>query len=257
MEESSPREIKKCNYYLFLVLFLFHTAMFIFSLVYFSFKDIIMHFTFWNFMICSFYIFSLFITDTCLYYFSYTKCEKFNYFMRNKYSHISFSICCAVTIIYWFIILPLALLGDNNTGNQNDESGSSGAESIILNLYIHGGVNIVLLIELIYYKRERIKYSFKTIFVIIGIFLVYSIFLIITQVVFKVEAYDLTADISAISYILLEIFLIIISFVSYSINYCVVNLINKNNNHNTELTNEENIISDEQKNNENNENNVD
>ena len=257
--EGSPRKITKKNYYINLILYLFQTTMFILTSIHFTFIEIIIHFTLWNYMICSFYLFIIFISDTCLYFFSITKLEKLNYFMRNKYSHVSFSICCGITIIYWFLIVPLAIFGNdsnndyNNNKNENNNNGQrSIAESIIINLYTHGGINIILLIELIINKREKIKYNFITIISIIIIDFAYSIVLIMSKEVFNLEAYDFIKNITIGGYIFLEIILIIFAFITYSINYWLVNLINKKE-QNTELTNEEEVVKNEFNNNDNDE----
>ena len=217
--ENKIRNIKALNYYITSISILIQTGLCIFILITPSYPyDMIIHLTGWNYLLCSFYLLLIIITDTPVYFFSYTKLEKINYFVRNSLSHIVFSLCFDVTISYWLGVLPFIYLLFNLPGIE-----------LFKQIYLHTGITCFMLIELFLNQREKIKINWKTIIILTAIFIVYSIVLLITKISFNISAYQFMDDINAGKFILIVIILYLFVIAGYFVNYGLVNRINKNN----------------------------
>ena len=181
--------------------------------------SIIIHITGWNYLLCSLYLLLIYICDTSTFLFSSTKFESIIFFLRNKFSHIIFSFCFFITLSYWVMTIPFIYLIFESSGVD-----------IFFHFYLHLGITIIMLIELIFNEREKLKnrINYVIIGILSGIFFIYFILLIILKFKFNIAAYPFMEDFNVLLYIRIVITLYIFVIIGYFINYCLVNWINKN-----------------------------
>ena len=184
---ENKRIIKKSNYFLLSVLILLNNLMLIRIIFTFSFHRIITHETIWSFFLSSFYLISIFISDSYLYLFNSTKFEKFNDYIRNSFSIIAYSYCYSITIEFWAILFIGLTFGKNPFSEKKPFSFKLFLEA----LYLHFGITVIMLIDLILTKRGICKKNNKIILIINVIYFSYSIIVILAKYVFFMPAYPL------------------------------------------------------------------
>ena len=105
--EVRDRIIKRSNYYIQLVLFILHVGFIIYMII--TYKDYLYQFLFsiaiWSFILSTFYLISILICDTLLYFFGLKNLEKFNHFIRNPFSSIVFPYCFIINRVFVIIII--------------------------------------------------------------------------------------------------------------------------------------------------------
>ena len=187
--ETRNRHIKKLNYYLILgfTIFqlLFILSMIIICIVY-NYSNIFVHLTNWSYLFCLFYLISISIYDTNLYFFSSKKLENFHYFIRNKFSIISFPYTLMITFGFWVILLFGLII-------QSDTFVKSGTKitafGIFVNANIHLDICIMMIVELFLNEREEIKFNLKSIIPCTIVYIIYGIVVSISKYVFNHNAY--------------------------------------------------------------------
>ena len=177
------RNIKKSNFFFLSILCILNTLMFIRAIFTFPFHRLITHETLWSFFLCSFYLIFIFISDANLLLFNSTKLEKFNSFIRNKYSIIAYSYCYSITIEFWSILSLGLVFGKNPFSEKKNIP----FKLLLESLYLHFGITIIMLYDLITTKREIEN---KNILLIInGIYFCYSIVVLCANYVLFMPAY--------------------------------------------------------------------
>jgi hypothetical protein len=187
MEIKPKRIIKKYPFLFQSILIIFNTLMLMRVVFTFTFHRIITHETIWSFILSSFYLIFIFISDANLFLFNSTKLEKFNSFIRNSYSIIAYSYCYSITIEFWLILFCGITFGKNPFAGKKVVTRTIVLES----LYLHLGITIVMVIDLIFTERkiENKNWNNKILLVINLIYFCYSIVVLCANYVFFMPAY--------------------------------------------------------------------
>ena len=223
IEILKKREIKSSYFIFFSILFIINTLMLLHVISSFPFHRIFTHETIWSYILSSLYLFCIYFSDINLFLFNSTKLEDFNSYIRNSYSIISYSYCYSITIEFWLILFFGLAFGKNPFTENNEISFKMFLEA----LYLHLGITIIMIIDLIFTKRKIILKNHKILFKINLIFFCYSIVVLISNYIFLMPAYPFMKNAG----IGLMIFIFIISFalinICYYIHLFLVNKINK------------------------------
>ena len=235
--ENKIRKINKLNYYITSLFIIFQTILGIYILKDFSFTYIIAHFTCWNYMICSLYLILILICDTLVFFYSYTKFEILNSFLREIFSQICFSMSIGASLFYWLFIYT----SNKNNNNQSESSNAtlSQKNNSLFNNHLHGGIILVMLIEIIFNKRKKSKFDWDIIKSIVFILLAYILVLYILKNGFNLQGFDFVKNMTFVGVIFLTLFFFICAYICYSINYCILRIINLFNNNNIEHNKDE------------------
>ena len=187
MEMEPKRIIRKYHFLLQSILIILNTIMLMRVVFTFTFHRIITHETIWSFILSSFYLIFIFLSDASLFLFNSTKLEKFNSFIRNSYSVIAYSYCYSITIEFWLILFFGLTFGKNPFAGKRVVTRTIFLEA----LYLHLGITIVMAIDLIFTGRkiENKNRNNKILLVINVIYLCYSIVVLCANYVFFMPAY--------------------------------------------------------------------
>ena len=186
MEIEPKRIIKKYPFLFQSILITFNTLMLMRVVFTFTFHRIITHETIWSFILSSFYLIFIFISDANLFLFNSTKLEKFNSFIRNSYSIIAYSYCYSITIEFWLILFCGLTFGKNPFAGKKVVTRTIFLEA----LYLHLGITIVMAIDLILNERKIEKNRNNKILLVINlIYFCYSIVVLCANYVFFMPAY--------------------------------------------------------------------
>ena len=186
MEIEPKRIIKKYPFLFQSILIIFNTLMLMRVVFTFTFHRIITHETIWSFILSSFYLIFIFISDANLFLFNSTKLEKFNSFIRNSYSIIAYSYCYSITIEFWLILFCGLTFGKNPFAGKKVVTRTIFLEA----LYLHLGITIVMAIDLILNERKIEKNRNNKILLVINlIYFCYSIVVLCANYVFFMPAY--------------------------------------------------------------------
>ena len=187
--EVRPRKIKAFKYYLFLVINLFQIGFIIYSHIIYKLAQIYCFITNWSFALSSFYLFSVLICDTSLYFFSSKKLEKFHHFMRNTFSNVAFPYNFMITIGFWGILL-FGLIFNSETFVK--EGTKFTFHSIFVNVHLHLGITIFMLIELFLYERNEVKLNWCSCISNTAIYIIYCTFYCILKYCYDIDPYLFT-----------------------------------------------------------------
>lgn len=196
---------KKLNYFLILSFsifqFAFITSIIIICIVY-QYSNIFIHLTNWSYLLSSFYLYSISICETSLYFFSSRKLENYKYFIRNKFSIIAFPFCFLITIGFWGILIFGIIIKTDTFLKSGTEITAFG---VFINFNIHLAISIMMLVELCLNEREEIKLNWyicisNTIFL-----LIYTIVICIAKYAFDKNAYLFMENLNAGGMILVGI----------------------------------------------------
>ena len=186
MEIEPKRVIKKYPFLFQSILIIFNTLMIMRVVFTFTFHRIITHETIWSFILSSFYLIFIFISDANLFLFNSIKLEKFNYFIRNTDSIIAYSYCYSITIEFWLILFCGLTFGKNPFAGKKVVTRTIFLEA----LYLHLGITIVMAIDLILNERKIEKNRNNKILLVINlIYFCYSIVVLCANYVFFMPAY--------------------------------------------------------------------
>ena len=242
---NNVRKIKKSNYYIMLILILFHLRFFIFMFSTFPISQILMHMTNWSFIMSSIYLFLILIFDTNLYLFSSEKLEKINFFIRNTYSKIAFPYCFMITICYWLFLIFGFLFNINMYSKRKPKKILN---RLIINTHLHFGITVIMILDLLFTKREEVKISPTILLINTIIFIIYSICTYIQKFVRRISVYIFMQNMGLISLIFVAILVYGIIIVSFFIYMKITNKINSNYIKEKENKKEYNIIKEEEMN---------
>ena len=175
-----------------------------------------------HFFFSSIYLICIFISDINLYLFNSTKLEKFNDFIRNTYSIISYSYCYSITIEFWLILF----IGLSFGKNPFSEKKTIPIIKILESLYLHLGITIIMIIDLVLTKR-KINNN-KNILVINNIiYFLYSVIVLLANYVFLMPAYPFMKNAG----IVLMVLIFVVSFIlingSYYLHLFLIKIINE------------------------------
>ena len=138
--------------------------------------------------------------------FNSTKLENFNSFIRNSYSIIAYSYCYSITIEFWLILFCGLAFGKNPFAGKKVVTRAIFLEA----LYLHLGITIVMVIDLILNERKIEKNKNNKILLVINlIYFCYSIVVLCANYVFFMPAYPFMENAGAG----LMILIFVISFV--------------------------------------------
>ena len=223
---DKKRNIKKKNYYLLLLFSLFQLSFLIYRL-----NDVIssksykfyIRITNWSFFICIYYLISISICDTNLYFFSSLSLEKYNAYIRNSLAKIAFPYCFMITIGFWGIIIFGLIIHVDTFFKRKD---TMPLDKILNNLNTHCLITIMMVIDLFLNEKEEIKSNYKIFTINTIIFLLYCIVVCIAKFKLDLNAYIFleNIDLKLMFFIGIIIYLILIGciylyiFVSNKIN---------------------------------------
>lgn len=236
--DNKIRKINKLNYFVTSFFIIFQTVLGIYILKDFSFTYIIVHFTCWNYMICSLYLILILICDTLVFFYSYTKFEILNSFLRDILSQICFSMSIGASLFYWLFIYTS---NKNNNNNQSESSNVnlSPKNNSLFNNHFHGGIILVMLIEIFFNKRKKNKFDWDIIKSIVFILLIYILVLYILKIGFNLQGFEFIKNMTFVGVIFLTLLFFICAYICYSINYCILNIVNLFNNNSIETKKDE------------------
>ena len=203
--EYRNRHINKFNYYLLLGIstfqFLFILSISIICIIN-KYSKIFIHITNWSFFLSTFYLFSSLACDTSLYFFSSKKLEKFNYFIRNKFSTIAFPYCFMISIGFWLILLIGFIIG-TDTFKKSDTKIT--IPMVLINIHLHLGITVIMVIELFLSEKEEAKLNWLSSITNTFIFVIYCIIVCIAKFNFDNNAYVFMEDLKIGELILIGI----------------------------------------------------
>lgn len=222
--EVKNRPIKRLNFYIQLALFIIHLGLIIYLCITLHPSQFLPHLTNWSFVLSSFYLFSILLCDTLLYFFGLKNLETFNHFIRNTFSGIAFPYCFLISIGFWIILL-IGFIFPVETFLEKGRAIT--VDMIIINTYLHLGITIIMIVDLFFNQREKIKFSWLSGIVNTIIFIIYIISVYIEKYIFDFYPYYFLRNLN-IGWMILVMFviygLLIVSILIYSV---LSNKINK------------------------------
>ena len=240
--ELKNRKIKCLNYYILLGVNLFQIGFIICMCIIFKFVQVYAHITNWSFVLSSFYLFSILICDTSLYFFSSKKLEKYNHFIRNKFSSVAFPFNFMITIGFWGILLFGIIFKAPTFVEEGTEISLS---RILINFHLHLGITILMLFDLFVNEKDKIKLNWFICITNTIIFIVYNTMITIAKYIFDFNAYYFMGNLNVFYLILVGIVMYGLLFGSILIYIFLVNKINKRNMIKKESGEDENLINNE------------
>ena len=241
MEEKN-RQIKKYNYYILLGFCIFQFG-FILSIIIiciiYNYSNIFIHITNWSFVLDLFYLFSVLACDTSLYFFSSTKLEKYNHFIRNSFSCISFPYCFMIITGFWGILL-FGLIIQAETFTKSGTKIT--AFGVFVNLNIHLGIGIMMIVELFLNEREEVKLNLFSVISNTAIFVIYCLIVCIAKYKYRFYAYVFLEKLNVSMTILIGALIYGLLVGCFFIYKYISNRINKKSFKLVELEEDENIL---------------
>ena len=220
--ENKKRQVKPIYYGLLSIFTLINTLMALRAFMYFPYHRLITHETLWSFYLSTLYLYGIFISDTNLFLFKSTSLEKFNLFIRNKFSVIAYSFCYTITIEFWLILFTGMAFGKNPFSEGKNVS----KESLFDALYLHLGIFIIIVIDLFCTKRKLVENKIL-LFIINLIFCCYCVVVLWTNYVLLKPAYPFMKNAGINVMILTFIISLIIINSCYYLHLNIVKIINK------------------------------
>ena len=220
--ENKKRQVKPIYYGLLSIFTLINTLMTLRAFMHFPYHRLITHETLWSFYLSTLYLSAIFISDTNLFLFKSTSLEKFNSFIRNKFSVIAYSFCYTITIEFWLILFTGMAFGKNPFSEGKNVS----KESLFDALYLHLGIFIIIVIDLFCTKRKLVENKIL-LFIINLIFCCYCVVVLWTNYVLLKPAYPFMKNAGINVMILTFIISLIIINSCYYLHLNIVKIINK------------------------------
>ena len=224
--EVKNRQIKKLNYYLQSILFIIHLGFIIYLCITLHPSQFLPHLTNWSFVLSSFYLLSIFICDTLLYFFGLKNLEKFNYFIRNIFSNMVFPYCFLISIGFWIILL-IGFISPAETFLKKGEE--IPLDIIIINIYVHLGITGIMLVDLFLSKRNKIKLNWYSGIANTILYILYIISICIEKYVFDFYPYLFLRNLNIGWMIIIGVSIYGLLILSFFIYFAVSNKINRNN----------------------------
>ena len=219
--DSLKREINPIYFSLLSLLTIINTLMLLRVLIYFSYHRLFTHETLWSFFLSSFYLISIFISDTNLYLFKSSSLEKYNSFIRNYFSVVAYSYCYTITIEFWLILFFGLTFGTNPFSEQKTIS----RVALYDTLYLHLGITLIMILDLICSKRKLVKNK-TLIFIINFIFFWYCVVVLCTNYVLFRPAYPFMKDAGVILMVVIFIISLTLVNLSYYLHLLLVKIMN-------------------------------
>lgn len=191
--EQNTNKKMKTKYFIMLFLVLFQLGMFIWLAIEMSFYTQYIHITNWSHLISTIYLFLSILCDTSFICFQSKKFEKLQYFVHNSFSKVAFPYCFMISIGFWMIFLFGLIFGVATFAKKGIEISIF---RIIINIHLHLGITIIMLIELFFYPREEMTITIQSGIVNIVIFIVYATTACIAKYVFDKNAYFFMGEIN-------------------------------------------------------------
>ena len=223
--ESKKNKSREINtiYFIFLSIFtLINTLMLLRVILTFSFHRIFTHETLWSFFLSTIYLTSIFISDANIYFFKSFTLEKYNSFMRNYFSVIAYSYCYTITIEFWLILFIGLAFGKNPFAEKSITKGI-----LFDTLYLHLGITIILIFDLICTRRKYVKSNALSL-IINFIFFWYCVVVLYTNYVNFKPAYPFMKDAGVILMVIVFIISLVLINLSYYLQLFLVKMINNN-----------------------------
>ena len=240
--EVKARKIKPWKYYLFLAINIFQIGFIIYSHIIYKLWQIYCFITNWSFAMSSFYLFSVFICDTSLYFFSSKKLEKFNHFLRNLFSNVVFPYNFMITIGFWVILL-IGVIFNSETFVKEDSVITLSA--IFVNVHLHLGITLLMISELFMHERNQVKLNMCSCISNSSIYIIYCTFYCVLKYKYDMNPYLFTRDLSGWGMLLVAIALYAILVGCIFIYNAITNKINRDSYRIKELNEDEGLISGE------------
>lgn len=222
--ETKNRQITKLNYYLLLCSCILHLGFIIYLILAIKPHQFFPHLTNWSFLLSTFYLFSILLCDTCLYFFSIKKLEKFNRFIRSIFANIAFPYCFLITIGFWVILLigfifPMETFLEKGTEIT--------LEMILINTYVHLGITILMLLDLFLNEREKTTINWYSSVTNTIIFIVYIVSILVEKYKYEFYPYLFVKNLNPGGMVLVGISIYVLLILSFVIYYFLSNKINK------------------------------
>ena len=139
----------------------------------------------WSFILSTFYLISILICDTLLYFFGLNNLEKFNHFIRNTFSSIVFPYCFLLSLEFLLILLlkiffqnfEIFFLGKKGYGEYN-------LEMFIIDSYVLFVTTVFMLVDLFCNQRDKVEFNWCFFITYIIIYIIYIIFYHVTNIQF-------------------------------------------------------------------------
>jgi len=189
--EVKPRKIKAFKYYLFLVINIFQIGFIIYSHIIYKLDLIYCFITNWSYALSSFYLFSVLICDTSLYFFSSKKLEKFHHFMRNLFSNVAFPYNFMITIGFCGILLIGIIFSSETFLKEGTEITFN---TIFVNVHLHLGITIFMIIDLFMHERNEVKLNWCSCISNTVIYAIYCTFYCFLKYYYNINPYLFTND---------------------------------------------------------------
>ena len=183
-EQNTNKNNKKVFIMLFLDLVQLGTL--IWHSIELSFYLFFIHVTNWSFCISSIYLFLSIICDMSNIFFPSPNLSKLGHFVRNSFSKVAFPYCFMITIGFWGIIL-IGLIMSVDTFLRPGSSIT--VFRIVINLHLHLGITIIMLVELFLFQREEMTITLQSGIANTVIFIAYATTALLSKYVFDEDPY--------------------------------------------------------------------
>ena len=204
---ESIKRPKKLNYFLILSFsifqFVFIVSIILICIIY-KYSNIFIHLTNWSYLLSSFYLYSISICETSIYFFSSSKLENYKYFIRNKFSIVAFPLSFLIFIGFWGILLFGLVINAETFLKSGSEITAFG---VFINFNIHFAISIMMIVELFLNEREEIQLNWYIVISNTIFLLIYIIVVIIAKFAFNKNAYVFMENLNAGGMILVGILL--------------------------------------------------
>jgi len=222
---EEEREIKSVKYYTLLIMNIIHIGFIIYISIQSSVFGFFGHVTNWSFLLSTIYLFASLFLDTSLYFFSSTKFEKLNYYLRNFFASIAYPYCFMISIGFWLIFFYGLAFASETFLKEGTEIT---VHMYILNGYAHLGITIIMVIELFLTRREKVKLNWKCCVVNTVIFILYLVMACIFKYGYDLNAYVFMEDLPIWGMILVGLAIYALLVASFFLYLVISNRINRN-----------------------------
>ena len=225
--ESKLRQIKKINFIIMSALIIIHIIFLFHSFILITPYGYYIHLTMWSFLLSSFYLIAILVTDSNLYFRNNSQLESFNKLIRNTFASIAYPFCYTITIGFWLISL-LGLIFDFNAFYK-DGSSNNIPGGVVITIYYHLFVAVIMTLDIFLNERSYANINFLHLIVNSIIALIYVVIICFDKYYFGNNAYVFMEVIGVGGFVGTVFGIYGLLVLSYFLYIFLVNRLNKNN----------------------------
>ena len=144
--------------------------------------------------------------------------------MRNSFSNVAFPYNFMITIGFWGILLFGIIFSSETFLKEGTEINF---QMIFVNVHLHLGITIFMLIELFLYARDEVKLYWCSFISITVIYIIYGTFYCVLKYCFDIDPYLFTGKFKWWGILLIGISIYAVLIGCFFIYYAISNRINR------------------------------